>query len=53
MFFAPASITEMWGVLEYLDAHPGDFPTLRRQIICRIIDGLVQMKQDHGGSNGQ
>jgi hypothetical protein len=45
MFFAPASITEMWGVLEYLDAHPEHFPTLRRQIICRIIEGLIEIKK--------
>lgn len=36
---------ELWGVLEYLDAHPLEYVTLRRQVIFLIIELLIQEKE--------
>lgn len=38
-------IYELWGVLEYLDAHPLEYATLRRQVISTIIEMLIQEKE--------
>jgi hypothetical protein len=38
-------IYELWGVLEYLDAHPLEYATLRRQVISKIIGMLIQEKE--------